>query len=138
MGKNYSGIEHLMSLPNKELGHVGSGIAIEEKPIGPNNFTSIEDFVHKKELNDYIEAAPSEPVVPAELQNIGVSAVSNPAFTEHAPILDTEPVTPTENQIHEKLQAQLEQNKNPNESRSWWARLMFRKSKQNSSDKQAA
>jgi hypothetical protein len=141
MVKNHSTIEHLLILVNKEMGHVGSGIVIEDKKIEEKNFSEIKGFIHEEELDKYMEAAPSKPVVSEELQNIGVTAVSNPAFPEHIPILDTKPITPIEEQINVDLQLQLKEKlkkKDSSKSGSWLDMFNWKKFQQESSDKQAA
>jgi len=141
MGKNHSTTDHLLILVNKEMGHIGSGIVIEDKKIREKNFSEIKGFIHDEELDKYMEAAPSKPVVPEELQNIGVTAVSNPAFPEHVPILDIKPITQTEEQIHVDLQLQLKEKlkkRDLRESGSWRDMFDWKKFQQESLDKQAA
>lgn len=127
MGNNYSGIDHLLNLQNKEMGHMGSSMAIndeKDKKIAEKNFSEVNGFKHDEKLFNYIKAIPDEPKVPEDLKNMGVKAVSNPAFPDHTPISDNQP-SPIQDQILAQIN-KVKTDKDPENAVSWLQRVILR------------
>lgn len=129
MNNNYSKIDHLLTLPNKEMGPVGSSTHTDnEKKFKENNFSTVKSFIHAYDpgVDKHVEVVPDHPDVTPELENIGVKAVSNPSFVEQKAIPVDSPISNEGLRILE----QVKQNKDPDHNKSWFWRFLHKKSMQ--------
>lgn len=129
MEKNYSSIDHLLTLANKEMGPVGSSTQVDDEKLKvANNFSAIENFIHThdEEVNKHVEVIPDQPNIPSELENIGVKAVSNPSFIEPKAVPVDSPIS--DEGLH--ILEQVKQNKDPDHNKSWFWRFLHKKNRQ--------
>lgn len=135
MNNNYSKIDHLLlNFPNKEMGPVGSSTHTNnEKKSKENNFSTVKSFIHAHDpgVDKYVKVVPDHPAVTPELEeNIGVKPVSNPSFVEQEAI----PVDSLISNEGLHILEQVKQNKDPDHNKSWFWRILHRKSMQKSNE----